>query len=99
MSRPVRVLRRAQLDLVEIRSYVERDRPSAAERLVDGLLDAMESLERMPDRGTVPKDERLRTLGFRVLVVSDHLIFHKVLPSQVRVYRVIHGRRKYGHLL
>ena len=99
MRRSVRILRRAQRDLVEIQRYVKRDRPVAAVRLMDRLLDAIESLERLPDRGGVPRDERIASLGYRVLVERDYLVFYKVLPSQVRIYRVLHGRRKYGHLV
>ena len=99
MKHSVRVLRRAQNDLIEIHRYVERDKPAAADRLVTRLLDAIESLERFPDRGLAPRDERLRRLGLRVLVEGDYLVFYKVLRTQIRVYRVIHGKRKYRHLL
>ena len=99
MSRSIRLLRRAQNDLIEIRNYVRRDRPIAADRLVEKVLERIESLERLPDRGVVPRDDRLRRLGYRVLIVSDDLIFYKILPEQVRVYRILHGRRKYSHLI
>ncbi|MCZ6696331.1 MAG: type II toxin-antitoxin system RelE/ParE family toxin [Acidobacteria bacterium] len=97
--RSVRILRRAQDDLVEIHRYILRDRPGAADRFVDKLLDAIESLELNPARGTVPRDQRLRDLGYRVLIHGEHLVFYKVLPRQVRVYRVLHGRRRYADLL
>lgn len=99
MKRTVRILRKAQADLEEIHRYLERDRPDAAQRLVNLLLNRIESLESFPMRGVLPRDDRLRTLGFRVLVEGEHLIFYKVVRSQVRVYRVIHGRRKYKHMI
>jgi len=99
MKREVRVLRRAQSDLLETQRYAERDRPAAAKRLVDRLVISIESLEDMSARGTVPRDERLAALGYRVLVEGEHLVFYKVLRTQVRVYRVLHGRRKYAHLV
>ena len=95
----VRILRRAQNDLVEIYRYILSDRPDAADRFVGKLVDAIESLEINPARGTVPRDQRLRDLGYRVLIQGDHLVFYKVLPRQVRVYRVLHGRRRYADLL
>ena len=97
--RSVRILRRAQDDLVEIHRYILRDRPGAADRFVDNLLDAIESLELNPARGAVPRDQRVRGLGYRVLIHGEHLVFYKVLPRQVRVYRVLHGRRRYADLL
>jgi len=63
MTRPVRILRRAQADLQEIRDYVQRDRPRAAKRLIDKLLDRIESLAKWPEPGVVPKDEYLRARG------------------------------------
>jgi plasmid stabilization system protein ParE len=99
MKRSVRVLRRAQNDLIEIHSYVRRDRPNAADSLIATLFDAIESLEQLADRGMVPRDERLRSLGYRVLIEGEYLVFYKVLRTQVRIYRVVHGRRRYGHLV
>jgi addiction module RelE/StbE family toxin len=95
----VRVLRRAQRDLLEIRRYIARDSPEAADRVVDGLLEAIESLDERPLRGARPRDERLRRLGFRFLVVAPHLIFYKVIRREVRVYRVLHGKRAYEKTL
>ena len=99
MKRPVRVLRRAQIDLLDIQAYVLRDDPGAAEELVDALIDRSRRLETLSDRGALPRDLRLRRAGYRYVVHGDYLIFYKVLPSQVRVYRVIHGRRRYARLL
>jgi plasmid stabilization system protein ParE len=95
----VRVLRRAQRDLDEIARYVRRDSPDRAERLIDRLLDAIESLDRLPSRGASPRDPRLRRLGFRFVVEGSHLVFYKVVRTQVRVYRVLYGRRAYDDLL
>ena len=99
MKRSVRVLRRAQNDLIEIQNYIRRDRPNAADRLIAKLLDTIESLQQLADRGVVPRDERLRSLGYRVLIEGEYLVFYKNLRAQVRVYRVVHGRRRYRHLL
>jgi toxin ParE1/3/4 len=95
----VRVLRRAQRDLIEIQTYVWRDNPAAAERLVEGLLQQIERLGDLPSRGALPKDLRLRTAGYRHIARGEYLIFYKVLPTAVRVYRVLHGRRRYRHVL
>jgi plasmid stabilization system protein ParE len=99
MKRPVRILVRAQSDLAQIQRYVERDRPGAAIRLVERLLDTIAALESHPRSGIVPRDERLAGLEFRVCVQGEYLVFYKVLPSVVRVYRVLHGRRKYAALI
>ena len=95
----VRILRRAQTDLEEIKRYIERDSPRRAEKFVSKLLDRIESLSTLPNAGILPRDETLRARGFLVLIEGQYLIFYKVLSKQVRVYRVLHGRRRYQHLL
>ena len=99
MKRPVRVLRRAQLDLLEIQAYLLRDDPAATTRLIDQLVAELERLATFSSRGARPRDERLRKAGYRYVVPGQYLIFYKVLRSYVRVYRVLHGRRMYRDLL
>ena len=99
MRRTVRVLRRAQTDLLEIQAYIRRDSPAAADVLVEALLGRLRALERFPLRGARPRDASLRRAGYRYLAHGEYLVFYKVLASQVRVYRVVHGRRRYSHLL
>jgi toxin ParE1/3/4 len=95
----VRLLRRAVHDLDEIRRYVERDRPATARRLVTQILDVVDSLGRNAERGARPRDERLRGLGYRFVVVEPYLIFFKVRGATVQVHRVLHGHRRYRALL
>jgi len=99
VKRPVRVLRRAQLDLLEIQAYLLRDDPAATTRLINQLVAELERLATLPSRGARPRDERLRKAGYRYVVRGQYLIFYKVLRSYVRVYRVLHGRRMYRDLL
>ncbi len=98
MTRAVRVLRRAQLDLQEICDYLSRDAPSSADSFIDALLDAIGSLDELANRGK-PRDPILRRKGYRYLVHGSYLVFYKVTPKQVRVYRVIHGKRAYQDIL
>lgn len=99
MDRQVRLLRRALADLEEIGKYIERDRPAAAKRVVTRLLDVADSLAANPERGARPRDERLRRLGFRFVVVRPHLLLYKVGRRIVYVYRVVHGSRRYQGVL
>ncbi|MBI3301021.1 MAG: type II toxin-antitoxin system RelE/ParE family toxin [Deltaproteobacteria bacterium] len=99
MTQPVRILRRAQTDLLEIQAYIARDNPAAAEGLVNAILDLLHSLGTLPDRSAIPKDAHLQQAGYRYMQHGEYLIFYKVLRSQVRVYRILHGRRLYKDLL
>ncbi len=95
----VRVLKRAESDLVELRSYLGHEAPESAGRIVGDLLDAIEGLARWPERGSRPRDEHLRRRGFRFLVRQPYLNFFKVSGRVVWVYRVLHGRRAWSILL
>ena len=99
MKRRVRVLRRALNDLQSIHDYIARDEPPRAGSFVDDLLARIESLDRFGDRGATPRDAALRQRGYRYLVHRDHLIFYKVIGKQVRVYRVLHGKRDQAGIL
>ena len=99
MTRSVRVLRRAQADLLEIQAYIAHENPEAAESLVNEIVALLENLSAFPERGATPKDAYLRRAGYRYLLHGEYLIFYKVFRSQVRVYRIVHGRRLYRDLL
>jgi toxin ParE1/3/4 len=99
MTRSVRVLRRAQRDLQEIYDLILREAPRRADPFTDGLLDAIDSLATMSERGAIPRDEALRQHGYRFLVHGPYLVFYKVLKNQVRVHRIVRGSRAYSSLL
>jgi plasmid stabilization system protein ParE len=99
VKRTVRVLRRARRDLQEIYDFLTREAPASADAVADAILDALESLATMSDRGARPRDGRLRLTGFRYLAVGSYLVFYKTVGRTVRVYRILHGRRAYRALL
>jgi toxin ParE1/3/4 len=99
MKRSVRVLRRAKRDLQQIYDLIAREAPRRADPFIDELLDAIESLGTLSERGATPRDEALRQQGYRFLVHGQYLVFYKVLRQQVRVYRVLQGSRAYRSLL
>ncbi len=99
MNVSIRVLRRAERDLQQIYEFVQREAPRRADAFIDRLLDAIQSLGTMPERGSVPRDPTLGAQGYRVLVHGDYLVFYKVQRRQVRIYRVLHGHRAYRGLL
>ena len=98
MKYRVRTLRRADADIVSVEDYLGREAPTSAERVLDGIFDAIEDLQQSPERHAVARDERIRSKGFRVAVVAPYLIFFKVGRTLVRVYRVLHCKRSYRGL-
>ena len=99
MTRAVRVLRRAQTDLLEMQHYIARDNPTAAEEMLKAMLDLIASLGEFSERGRIPQDAVLRAADYRYVRHGEYLVFYKVLRSQVRVYRIVHGRRRYEDIL
>lgn len=99
MNRSVRFLRRAESDLRELRAYLIGERIAGPGDSVDRILAAAASLTNHAERGARPRDSRLRSLGYRYLVVDRYLVFYKAFPRTVRIDRILHGARRYGHLL
>jgi len=99
MKRQVRILRKAQADLLEIQRYTVRESAGDVEQVVGGLLTAIERLGRFPESGPVVRDERLRRAGYRYLLQGWYIIFYKLIGAHVRIYRVLHQRRAYERLL
>ena len=93
------VLRRAQGDLTEIRDWLRLENPTAAERVLNRILDDIEGLGRLPKLGPVVKDLRLSLRGFRRLVCERYLIFYRLRGQRVVVHRVLHARRDWLRLV
>ncbi|MEI6209590.1 MAG: type II toxin-antitoxin system RelE/ParE family toxin [Desulfuromonadales bacterium] len=89
----------ANRDLIEIVDYIKADNPVAASELLDKIDASISRLENMPHSGKIPDDVRLKAMGYRILVVGNHLIFYVVTGNRVEIRRVLHGKRNYGFLL
>lgn len=101
MSRPftIRYLPPAEKDLNDIFDYISNDNPSAAVSLLEKLDTLISQLAYNPELGVVPKDDRLRNLGYRMLIVDKYLVFYVFKGKAIQIRRVIHGARRYGFLL
>ncbi len=95
----IRYLSTAQKDLDEIFDYVLRDKPSAAALLLEKFDHSISQLSLNPELGVVPKDDRLKNLGYRMLIVEKYLVFYVIKRQSIQIRRIIHGARKYSFLL
>lgn len=95
----LRLLSIAEQDFLDIIDYLATENLSAAQTVADQLEKQLQSLQRHPFLGKVPSDTKLARMGYRVLVVGDYLIFHKVRGKTVVIYRIIHGARDIQPLL
>lgn len=89
----------AEKDLLEIVDYIKKDKPSAAANLINTIDREISKLAEFPFLGPQPNDERLKMMGYRMLVIGNFIVFYVVKEKVVQIRRVLHGRRKYEFLL
>ena len=95
----IRYLSTAQKDVDEIFNYILRDKPSAALSLLEKFDHSISQLTLNPELGVIPKDDRLKNLGYRMLIIEKYLVFYVVKAQSIQIRRIIHGARKYSFLL
>lgn len=91
----------AEADLEAIYDYLAEQRSTDdAEALLEAFLERIETLERFPLRGAVPKE--LDALGiheFRQILLSPYRLIYRVLGTKVFVLVIADGRRDMQALL
>jgi toxin ParE1/3/4 len=98
-SLEIRYLSAAERDLDDIFDYIMKDNPVAALSLLKEIDRSISHLSCNPELGVVPKDDRLKKLGYRVLIIRKYLVFYVVKKEFIQIRRVLHGARQYGFLL
>ncbi len=89
----LRYLPAAQEDLLAILEWIARDSPTRAVTFVDRLDERIGRLERQPHLGRIPRNPKLQSYGYRVLVVESYLVFYVIRRRTIEIHRVIHGSR------
>ncbi len=95
----IRFLTIAEEDLNEIASYIALDNPKAANALVTKIEENLLLLSENSLLGRLPRDEEIRKLGFRYLVVRNFIIFYTVENKTFYIHRILHGARNYKTVL
>ena len=86
-------------DLNEIVDYLLEHSTNAANKFIDELDGLEESLSMYPELGTLSRDKKLRSKGYRMLIINDYLLFYTIKHDRIYVMRVVHGRRNYLPLI
>lgn len=85
----------AEQDLESIHDYIsEFDCVANANKVLDGLMEAVDSLKRFPQRGSYPQE--LVGLGikeYRQTFFKPYRLIYRVVDQQVIVYLIADGRR------
>ncbi|MBU2515116.1 type II toxin-antitoxin system RelE/ParE family toxin [bacterium] len=95
----IRYLRTAEGDLEEIFDYILKDSPTAAVSMLETFDKSISRLAQNPELGVVPKDDRLKKLGYRMLIIGKYLVFYVIKGKTVQIRRIIHGSRQYSYLI
>lgn len=87
----VRWPERARSQVAEIFGYIARERPDAAERLVESFLGRTGLLAEFPEQNPVWGGENRPDL--RSIVHENHRIVYRVRPDEVAILSVRHTRQ------
>jgi len=80
----------AQADAIEIWTYIAKDNPAAANRLIDRIDAKLRLLAEAPLIGTA-RPELAPSL--RSLAIDNYLLFFRPIADGIEVVRILHGAR------
>src|SRR4030067_588466 len=86
-------------DLISIFDWIASDSPTNAAAFIDKLDQRIGNLDTHPFLGRIPRDDRLKSSGYRVLVIESYLVFYIVRFETIEIHRVIHGSLSLGDIL
>ncbi len=86
-------------DLISILDWIAGGSPANAKAFIEKLDQRIGSLKIHPFLGRIPRDDKLKNSGYRVLVVGSYLVFYIVRGKTVEIHRVVHGSRNLDDML
>ncbi|MBL1215407.1 MAG: type II toxin-antitoxin system RelE/ParE family toxin [Ignavibacteriae bacterium] len=95
----VRNLKIAEEDFTEIVSFIAADNVNDANKLADKIEKNLELLSGNPELGRVPRDEEIRNLGYRYLIIENYILIYTIEGKTILIHRILHGARNYKALL
>jgi len=87
----VELLPAAYSDLDEIFDYIMADNPQAAADMLEHIMTSLGRLENYPYSG--------KPLIDRSFIIDPYIAFYRFIDNKVLVYRILHGARKYSHIM
>lgn len=95
----VRLLKIAEEDFTEIISFITVDNVNAANSLASKMEKNLELLSDNPKLGRIPRDEQIRNLGYRYLIVQNYIIFYTIEERTILIHQILHSARDYKSFL
>lgn len=78
-------------DVERLRSFLDQNNPSAAQRALESIWIAVDRLQEFPDLGMQTTDGDIRQLVVR-FGASGYIVRYAVLPPDILITRIWHGR-------
>ena len=93
----------AQQDIRNTATYIRDEllEPELAENNTEAILDGIFTLESMPARVPLVRDERLTNMQIRGLLIKNYTVFFRINENQklVEVVRVLYAKRNWQAIL
>ena len=91
-SMDVEILPIAQEDVDQALLYIAADDPDASDRLLNGILEALDRASCFPFSGTEIVVGGRRTRHYFKLYVHPYNVFYRIIQDKIVVMRVLHER-------
>jgi toxin ParE1/3/4 len=88
----IRWTRRALRSLEALAQYIAEDRPSAAERMVERIRDAVDHLEGNPELGRVGRISSTREL---IVGRTPFIVPYRIREDVIEILTIFHSARKW----
>ena len=99
----IHITKSAKEDIKGIIIYIKSQFSAnlTADKMLDAFDNAILGLVDFPYKYPSIRDERLASLGFRMLTVKNYIVFYSIDESSsiVNIERVLYGRRDWKHIL
>ncbi|HRP93363.1 MAG TPA: type II toxin-antitoxin system RelE/ParE family toxin [Ignavibacteriaceae bacterium] len=95
----VRLLRIAEEDFTEIIKFIADDNPIAAESIANKIEKNLELLSDNLNLGRMSRDEEIKNLGYRYIIVQNYIIFYTIEERTILIHRILHSARNYKSML
>lgn len=86
-------------DLISIFDWIANNSPATAAAFIEKLDQRIGSLKTHPFLGHIPRDDKLKSSGYRVPVIESYLVFYVVRAKTVEIHRIIHGSRNLDDII
>jgi len=93
MTWRVVITQSALADAAEVRDWIARDSPAAADAWIEGLLSEIDTLERFPRRFRVAPEQRVFRGEIRQMLYHSHRVIYHVEAPAIRILHIRHAAR------